>query len=432
MTPESAPLDVIVVGGGLAGLACARGLVEAGLRVRLLEGADEVGGRVNSDELAGFILDHGFQVLLTAYPNCQELLDMPALGLGRFDPGALVQLANNKLCRVADPLRQPRHLLTTALAPIGTLGDKLRVLRLRALLKDHVPARTEAWTAVSAEAWLRAFGFSEKIIVRFFRPFFTGIFLENQLATSAWMLGYTYHYFTRGFAALPAGGMRAIPRQLAANLPAGVVHPNCAVRTLDSTSVTLTDGSIHRAKAVVAAVDGDTAQHWFPQLPGRAWQAAGCYYFAANTSPLTGTRSIWLNATGRGQISQIAVPSDIAAGYAPADRSLISIGVVGADAGASDPEEIRAEAATYFGPCVHDWDFLKSYAIPKALPLATPAALAALALRPTVIDGVHLCGDHLNVGSIDAALASGSATARTVAQQLRIAEHPRPRSDAGG
>jgi len=419
MIPNNPALDGVVVGGGLAGLACARALVQAGLRVRLLEACDEVGGRVRSDELAGFTLDRGFQVLLTAYPNCQELLDMPALRLGRFDPGALVQLPDNKVWRVSDPLRQPRHLLTTALAPIGTLGDKLRILRLRARLKGKVPPRTEDWTAVSADSWLRACGFSEKIIARFFRPFFTGIFLEDQLATSAWMLGYTYHYFTRGFAALPSGGMRAIPRQLAAGLPRGVVQTGCQVEKLDSTSVTLTDGTSLYARAVVAAVDGDTARQWFPQLPSRAWQAAGCYYFSANTSPLAGTRSIWLNATGRGQISQVAVPSDIAADYAPDGRSLISIGVVGADAAASDPEQIRAEAATYFGPGVRDWEFLTSYSIRKALPVATPAALAALALRPTLIEGIHLCGDHLNVGSIDAALASGLAAARTVVKSLQ-------------
>jgi phytoene dehydrogenase-like protein len=416
-SPPEPPLDVLIVGAGLAGLACARGLVQAGLRVRVLEADDAPGGRVRSDEFADFVLDRGFQVLLTAYPNCQKLLDLPALRLGRFDPGALVALPNNKRCRVADPLRQPLHLLTTALAPIGTLGDKLRVLRLRALLKRKLPPRTGDWTALSADSWLRAFGFSEKIIARFFRPFFTGIFLENQLATSAWMLGYTYHYFTRGFAALPAGGMRAIPRQLAASLPAGVVEPNCAVNSLDPTSVTLTDGSTLAARAVVVAVDGDTAQQWFPQLPSRAWQAAGCYYFSAATSPLAGTRSIWLNATGRGQISQVAVPSDIAAGYAPADRSLISVGVTGLDP--ADPEKIRAEAESYFGPAVRHWEFLKSYSIPKALPVATPAALATLAERPTLINGVHLCGDHLCVGSIDAALASGLATARNVAESLR-------------
>ena len=418
MIPNNEPLDVIVVGGGLAGLACARRLVQSGLRVRLLEQAGEVGGRVGSDVVAGFILDRGFQVLLTAYPNCEELLDMAALGLGRFDPGALVQLPNNQRCRVADPFRQPRHLLATALAPIGTLGDKLRVLRLRALLKHSVPPRTEEWTAVSAATWLRAFGFSAKIIDRFFRPFFTGIFLENRLATSAWMLGYTYHYFTRGYAALPAGGMRAIPHQLAASLPAGVVHTHSPVSALDATSVTLTNGTTLRARAVVAAVDGDTAQQWFPQLPGRGWQAAGCCYFSANTSPLAGTRSIWLNATGRGRISQVAVPSDIAAGYAPAGRALVSVGVVGHEAAASDPETIRAEAESHFGPTVRAWEFLKSYPIPMALPVATPAALAALAQRPTVIDGVHLCGDHLSVGSIDAALASGCATARAVARTL--------------
>lgn len=410
----AAPADVAIVGAGLAGLACARTLASAGLQVRLLEQADQPGGRVRSDSHAGFTLDRGFQVLLSSYPSCAELLDMPALRPGRFAPGALVALPGGQTCRLADPLREPRHFLATALAPVGTLGDKLRILRLRALLKDQPPPLTEDWTAVSSAAWLRGFGFSETIIARFFRPFFTGVFLEDQLATSAWMLGYTYHYFTRGYATLPAGGMAAIPHQLAAGLPAGVLQTHCMVAGVDATAVTLADGARIPARAVVVATDGDMARHWFPQLPSRGWQAAGCYYFSAPASPLAGTRSIWLNATGQGTISQIAVPSDIAPGYAPPGRALVSIGVVGQ--ATPTAEQIRIEAASHFGPSANDWDFLRSYSIPKALPAATPQALAIP--RPTLIDGVHLCGDHLAVGSIDAAIASGIATAKRLIQQL--------------
>jgi phytoene dehydrogenase-like protein len=406
--------DVIIVGGGLAGLSCAVHLRQAGLRVQLLEQKNQVGGRVATDDHDGFRLDHGFQVLLTAYPTCRAWLDYENLDLGRFDPGAVVQLPGGRRHGVSDPFRQPLRALPTALAPIGTLGDKWRVLRLRALLKPAVPAFTSDWTGVTAEEWLTSFGFSARMLHCFFRPFFAGIFLESALSTSAWMLGYTYHYFTCGYAALPRGGMRAIPEQLARRVGPGVVRTGMQVAAVQADAVTLADGTRLEAKAVVVAVDGDTARAWFPQLPAREWRSAGCFYFDADESPLRGGRSIWLNGTGEGRINQVAVPSDIAAGYAPAGRALVNVGVVGEEASRADPEQIRKEAETYFGEKVRGWRFLRSYAIPKALPVATPAALSGLGKRPARIDGVHLCGDHLSVGSIEAAMAGGIETAQAV------------------
>lgn len=414
-------LDVIIVGGGLAGLSCAVQLKKAGLRIQLLEQAGEVGGRVRTDEQEGFRLDRGFQVMLTAYPRCQALLDYDALHLGLFEPGAVVQLSGGKRCSVSDPFRQPLRALPTVWAPIGTIKDKWHVLRLRALLGSDVPDRVPEWTDVSAEEWLREFGFSSKMISRFFRPFFTGIFLDRSLATSAWMLGYTYHYFTRGYAALPRGGMRAIPDQLAARIGDESIRTGVQVTEVRADGVTLTDGTRVSAAAVVVAVDGDAARRWFPELPKRGWQSAGCFYFEAAKSPLAGRRSIWLNATGHGRISQIAVPSDIALGYAPPGRSLVSVGAVGDEDARTDPDLIRREAESYFGESVRTWRFLKGYSIPQALPVSTPEALAALGERPASFAGVHLCGDHLSVGSIDAAMAGGIATAAIVEKQLSSA-----------
>lgn len=410
--------DVIIVGGGLAGLTCAVHLRQAGLRVCLLEQGQQVGGRVATDDHEGFRLDHGFQVLLTAYPTCRALLDYEALELGCFDPGAVVALPGGSRYEVSDPFRRPLRALSTVLAPIGTLGDKLRVLRLRALLKSAVPPRSLDWTAVTAEEWLTSFGFSPRILNRFFRPFFAGIFLEKSLSTSAWMLGYTYHYFTRGYAALPRGGMSAIPAQLARQAGDGVVRTGLRVAAVTADSVTLADGTRLEARAVVAAVDGDTARGWFPRLPAREWQSAGCFYFDAPQSPFPGRRSIWLNASGSGRINQVAVLSDIAAGYAPPGRSLVNVGVVGEEASTADPEQIQKEAEAHFGAAVRGWRFLKSYAIPRALPVSTPEALAESGERPARIDGVHLCGDHLSVGSIEAAMAGGIATATTIVKGL--------------
>ena len=61
----------LIVGGGLAGLACAIRLHEAGARPFIFERSDGVGGRVRTDPMEGFLLDHGFQVFLDlgAHPS---------------------------------------------------------------------------------------------------------------------------------------------------------------------------------------------------------------------------------------------------------------------------------------------------------------------------------------------------------------------------
>jgi len=61
---------VLIVGAGMAGLSCATQLHRAGRPFILIEASERVGGRVRTDRTAdGFLLDHGFQVLLSAYPE---------------------------------------------------------------------------------------------------------------------------------------------------------------------------------------------------------------------------------------------------------------------------------------------------------------------------------------------------------------------------
>ena len=81
---------VLIVGGGLAGLACANRLHAAGAAPFILEASDGVGGRVRTDVVEGFLLDRGFQVFLDAYPEARDLLDLRILEMQPFKPGALV------------------------------------------------------------------------------------------------------------------------------------------------------------------------------------------------------------------------------------------------------------------------------------------------------------------------------------------------------
>ncbi|MSW29760.1 MAG: NAD(P)-binding protein, partial [Actinobacteria bacterium] len=126
--------DVVIVGAGLAGLACARTLTTAGLSVRVLEATDGVGGRVRSDVVDGFRLDRGFQLLLTAYPELSRWFDMDALQLRRFQAGATIW-NGTKFTTIGDPLRSPRDLPSTVTSSVGSLADKLRLLKLIASVR---------------------------------------------------------------------------------------------------------------------------------------------------------------------------------------------------------------------------------------------------------------------------------------------------------
>jgi phytoene dehydrogenase-like protein len=82
--------DVVVVGAGLAGLACAGKLVGRGIAVTVLEGSDGVGGRVRTDRVDGMLLDRGFQQLNPAYPAFAGLVNLEALDLQPFEAGVVV------------------------------------------------------------------------------------------------------------------------------------------------------------------------------------------------------------------------------------------------------------------------------------------------------------------------------------------------------
>ncbi len=404
--------SVVIVGGGLAGLTCARRLQADGRSCVVLEAGDAVGGRVRTDIVDGFRLDRGFQVLLTAYPAAQHWLDYSALALGTFSPGARVW-CEGELHLVSDPTREPGDLLATMRAPVGSLGDKMKIATLRSAVckgtLDELFARPET-TAMQA---LHAHGFGETMIERFFRPWFGGIFLDTQLTASSRMLEFVMRMFAEGSAALPAAGMQAIPEQLAAGLTPGTVRLNARVTAVGDGGVTLETGERLAAAQVVVATDGFTAAQLLPEVPASAWNHVTCLYFAAPASPI-GAPTLAINGSGTGIVNNVAVLSDVSPRYAPAGQALVSVSVLG-DQPADDralAHQVQTELGTWFGAPVQQWRWLRSYRIPHALPVRMPLERRAPApVRP----GVWVAGDFTSSASIQGAMESGEHVAAAIA-----------------
>ena len=404
---------MLIVGGGLAGLACAIRLHEAGAKPAIFEASDAVGGRVRTDEVDGFFLDRGFQVYLDAYPEAGNLLDKVSLDLRPFKPGAMVY-QGGRMLRVMDVFRAPRHLVTSALAPIGSLADKLRVAFLKWRLSSVSIEDIATHEDMSTELYLQRSGFSARMIDVFFRSFYGGIFLERELQTSSRMFEFTFKMFSHGSATLPARGMGEIPRQLNMRLPGGIVRLGAQVTEIQSHSIILKSGETIAGDAVVVATDASSAARLLPKMnfPEPAWRSVTCLYFAAARSPLN-EAIIALNGTGSGLVNNVCVPSDLAPDYAPPGQALISVSVLGLPNPGDLESLVLTELESWFGSEVHEWRHLRTEQIKRALPEQAPGlGNSGAGFRKHA--GIFVCGDHLWSASIEGAIISGQRAANAI------------------
>ena len=410
-------VDVVIVGGGLAGLAAARRLDRAGVNWLLVEAADRIGGRVATDVVDGWRLDRGFQVLNTAYPRVPALVDLDTLDLRYFTPGVLVR-RGTALHRLENPLREPRATPQTLTSGVGSLADRLKFAALATRCATYAPARLLDAPEMTTQEALRRAGLSHRIIEEVMRPFLSGVFADRALDTSSHVLAMTLRSFARGRIGVPAAGMAALPAAVAGPLP----YPQLLVgaRTVSvGPGLVVTEGGEIRSRAVVVATDPTTAATLLPRLPRPDMRGLTTYYFGADQAPINEPTLI-LDGDRREIVANTVVVSNAAPEYAPAGKSLIAASSVGmsAPSGASEAV-IRVELARMYGVPTDDWELLTVVTLPEALP-AAQVPQSRLRKPVALGEGVFVAGDHRDSPSIQGALASGWRTAGAVLASLGV------------
>jgi phytoene dehydrogenase-like protein len=411
-------LDVIIVGAGLAGLTCARRLMESGIPFVVLEADDRIGGRLKTDEVEGFLLNHGFQVLQTAYPEVHRWLELDRLGLKFFAPGAIVRVAK-EIYPVSDPLRRPQDFWSTATAPIGSLVDRLRIIRLaRKVCRANVSDLFQKPDMPTIE-FLRAEGFSEKIIQRFLKPFFAGVCLDPEISVSSRVFQYIFRIFATGGVALPGQGMEAVVRHLAEKIPEDRIRTGARVESIREGCVRLSSGEQVKGHRVVLATEGPETARLIKMKSSLASRAEACLYFQAKEPPLHKPYLV-LNGNGTGWVNSLTIPSIVAPTYAPAGQHLISVVVLGHHGAKEKTIEtaVRKELTEWFGPMVNDWRLLKTYRILHALPDQPPPMPNPTAAATPIRPGVFASGEYGSVPGIQWAMLSGRHAAEAIVQEF--------------
>lgn len=408
---------IYIVGAGISGLVAAYELERAGYSPIILEASDGVGGRVRTDEFKGYLLDRGFQVLLTAYPEAQRYLDYETLNLKRFNPGAIILRPGNSFS-IHDPLRNPLKLLNMVFSSVGTFLDKIKTFRLTKSLERKSLEEIFAEPTQTTIQFLQDYGFSEKIIDNFFKPFFKGIFLENDLNTSSRMFKFVFKMFALGHAAIPEKGMQQIAEQLKNKLTKSQLILNSPVKKIDGKTLHLSSGGEVKANRIIVATRPDKL---IPQLSGQLgpWRKVINIYFSLSHSFIA-QPMIALVPDEQFLINNLVFLTDVSKAYANNGRALLSVSIT-KPVEANDKLEklvaIELEALT--GIKEEYFEHIKTYTIHEALPQVDDLAGSLPPGNTKVADGVFLSGDFLLNGSINAAMTAGRKAAEAVILSLQ-------------
>lgn len=409
---------VTIVGAGLAGLGCAYYLEKLGYAPLILEREGEPGGRVATESYEGYLLDKGFQVLLTSYSEIKKIVRLYELELGRFPPGVNIYYEGSWY-PFYNPLQKPLSVLQSRNLPFVTFADKVKLSKLyfKMAWKLQSPYfRDEAPTALE---FLKKEGLSPTFIETVIRPFFGGVLLDRSLHVNEDIFLWLLHFFIEGVAALPRQGMQQLARAIASKLVKTTFRYNTVVRAVHGQTLYLEGGEEVVSDKIALALGAEEAKQLISSLPELPTRGVTTLYFTGEMAEFQETASplLHLNGEARGPINHLAFPSVVQPSYAPAGKLLVAATVLDDPAWTGAPnliEEVQEQLVRWFGEAARRWRHLKSYYIERALPdQRMPPPLQGLYQIDRYPD-IYLCGEYVDDASLNGALTSGRRAADAI------------------
>ncbi len=408
------PEPVVIVGAGLAGLACAKRLKKAQQPYLLVEASDRVGGDLRTETVDGFRLDVGFQTAFTSYPFLKKLVDIDELAPCVMEPALRAWTGSswNEYSR-----DQPVKM---AFESSLSLTDKLKISGLSTDLAAM--ERDEIWRLpdIPIKAYLRDMGFSEATLDRFMSPFFQGIFLDRDLTTSTPIFCWVWKMLDGGATFLPGGGVQRIADTLSSNLSPKSIRTGQMVESLvindgRATGVRLASGEVIDAKAVVLAVDGDAGAKLAGVDCHLNWRSSTCLYFET-PSPVIDRKLLLVDARPDANPIHVVPVSVVDPSTAPEGRHLVSTTLLGALPATDATVEATKVALAGWLPNAHvpSWRHIKTFPIEKAQLNQSAGFMKRRLPFRNHIRGLVMAGQATTWSSIDGALESGIRAAELI------------------
>ena len=403
---------IYIIGAGVSGLIAAYELEQEGYHPKIIEQTDEVGGRVKTIHEKGYALDLGFQVLLSAYPLAKKYIDMDALELHKLESGALIYV-NDKTYRIGDPMRNWKMLFPTIFSDIGSISDKIKVLKLNNRLKRKSIHEIFESRETTTLQYLIEFGFSPKIIERFFKPFFAGIFLESNIQTSSRMFEFVYKMFGEGCATIPKLGIGEISKQLKNKLHHTEFIFNSEVKDITNDKILMVSGENLAHDGVIIATNSTSIIHSHKGADMK-WKACMCLYFEVDQTNIP-ANTIALIADSGNYANNLYAYTDAKTG-----NTILSVTALEHmnKTDAEIIENIIAEVKKYTGAL--KVDFIHHYRIKQALPDIQNLKMTLQPGENQVMDNIFLAGDALMNGSLNAAMESGRIAAKSLLEKRNL------------
>lgn len=414
---------IAVVGAGLAGLTCAKLLHEAAGDFVVLEAATEPGGRVRHVRRDGFTLDRGFQVFAESYASLRRHADIPALQPRYFDSGALMW-EDGEFFAVRSPMQHPGAIFSDLGTSAFRFADKVKLTSLvSSLILSSDVELMEKCASPDDEptrAYLERLGFSEEFLRRFAQPFFGGVFIDNDLQTSKGLFWFYLKKLATGRTFVPAGGVGALPAQLAAGLPDGCLRTDTAVEALETTGsrvtgLRLAGGRTLPVTHVVLATDELSTSRLLGLPPSARGHTSVSVVYLASDVPLLTDKLIVLPAGAGRLVRHFVQISAIAPEYAPAGQHLLSATILD-ERGLDEPaltEAVCSEITEVFPAARGALRLIARIPVPYATRCQPPGFAARTGLS-SPFSNLHLAGDQVSSSSIEATMRSGESAAQTL------------------